>query len=75
MYVVLGWGYTQEDTLTNHLCYHTHGKLIFNWRLMHPFTYMYSQYNISNLWPSHNFDEKLIFFDSPFLTSLSEKLK
>ena len=24
MYVVLGGGYTQEDTLTVRLCYHTH---------------------------------------------------
>ena len=23
----------QEDTLTVHSCYHTHGKLIFTWRL------------------------------------------
>ena len=26
--------------LTIHLCYHMQGKLIFNWRLMHPLTYM-----------------------------------
>ena len=26
-YFVLGGGYTQEDTLTYHLCYHTHRKL------------------------------------------------
>ena len=28
-------GYTQEDMLTVCSFYHTHGKLIFNWRLEH----------------------------------------
>ena len=42
MYVVLGGGYKQEDTLTVGSCYHTHGALIFNEQLMHPPAYMYS---------------------------------
>ena len=38
---MLYWaGYTQEDTSTISSCYHTHRKLIFNWRLMHPLTYV-----------------------------------
>ena len=31
-----------QHTLTVRLCYHTHGKLIFNWRLMYPPAYTYS---------------------------------
>ena len=38
----IGWGYMQEDTSTVCSCYHTHGKLIFNWWLMHPLIYKYS---------------------------------
>ena len=45
-YVVLD-GATQEDMLTLCLCYHMHRKLIFNWRLIHPLKYTYSQHNIS----------------------------
>ena len=41
-----GLGYTQVDTLTVRLCYHTYGKLIFNWWFMHPLTHIYSQHNI-----------------------------
>ena len=33
----------QHDTLTIRSCYHMHGKLVFNWRLMHPPAYTYSQ--------------------------------
>ena len=36
MYIVLGRGNMQEDMLTARTCYHTHGALIFNGRLMHP---------------------------------------
>ena len=49
-FIELGRGYTQEDTLTVCLCYHTDGKLIFNWQFaVHPLTYTYSQHNISNI--------------------------
>ena len=41
-------GYSQKHTLTNRSCYHTHGKLIFNWRLIHSLTYTCRQHNISN---------------------------
>ena len=44
-----GLGYTHEDTLTVRSCYHSHGKIIFNWRLMHPITFSYSEHSISNL--------------------------
>ena len=44
-----GQDYTQEETLTIHLCYHTHKKLIFNWWLMHLLKYTYGQHNISNV--------------------------
>ena len=39
VYVVLGGDYMQEDSLPVRSCYHTHGKLISNWWLMHPHTY------------------------------------
>ena len=49
MLVLLKATYTQEeDTLTDcdWSCYHAHGKIIFNLRLMYPVTY-YNQHNIS----------------------------
>ena len=43
---MLYWAGLYVGRYVNHSCYHTHGKLSFNWCLMHPHMYTYSQHNI-----------------------------
>ena len=45
-----------QDTLTVRLCYHTHGKLIFNCRLKYPPT---QTYTVKNDYPKHGNREQI----------------